>query len=114
MDDKSLNSVRKKLLEFRNSRDWEQFHDGKNLALSLSLEASEVLELFQWTKDNDIQEGKLDELQDELSDVFLYTILIAEKYDIDLIDSALKKIDKNIEKYPVDKSKGSSKKYDEL
>ena len=100
--------------EFIKQRDWEQFHDPKNLAISLNLEASEVLELFQWTKDNEINKNKITNLSDELADVYYWLLLLADYYDIN-IESALKeKIKKNEKKYPVDKSKGSSEKYSEF
>lgn len=100
--------------EFIKQRDWEQFHDPKNLAISLNLEASEVLELFQWTKDNEINKNKITNLSDELADVYYWLLLLADYYDIN-IESALKeKIKKNEKKYPVDKSKGNSEKYSEF
>ena len=104
----------KKIKEFINERDWEQFHDPKNLAISLNLEASEVLELFQWTKNNDIDSTKSYQLPDELADVYYWLLLLADYYKIDL-DQALKsKLSKNKQKYPIDKSKGKSDKYSDL
>ena len=103
-----------KLIEFRNERDWEQFHDSKNLAVALSLEASELLELFLWTKDGKLPEVKKDKLKEEVADVFAYLLLIAEKHDLDLETITLEKIAKNAAKYPVDKAKGTALKYNEL
>ena len=103
-----------KLIEFRNERDWEQFHDSKNLAVALSLEASELLELFLWTKDGKLPDGKKDKLKEEVADVFAYLLLIAEKHDLDLETITLEKIAKNAAKYPVDKAKGTALKYNEL
>lgn len=108
----------KRLIEriknFCQERDWSQFHDPKNLAISLQLEASEVLELFQWTKDNQIKEGKGEEIKDELADVFYWVVMLANHYDIDLAEALEKKMDKNEAKYPVEKAKGVAKKYNEL
>lgn len=103
-----------KLIEFRNERDWAQFHDSKNIAIALSLEASELLELFLWTKDGKLPEGKKDKLKEEVADVFAYLLLIAEKHDLDLETITIEKIAKNAAKYPVDKAKGTALKYNEL
>ena len=100
--------------EFIKQRDWEQFHDPKNLAISLNLESSEVLELFQWTKDNEINKNKVTNLKDELADVYYWLLLLADHYDIDIDDALEEKIKKNEKKYPIDKSKGSSEKYSEF
>jgi len=107
---KLLNKIKK----FSNDRDWNQFHDPKNLAISLNLEASEVLELFQWTKDNNINTNKIDSLSEELADVLYWLMLLADKYKIDLFEALDKKIAINEQKYPVDKAKGVSTKYNEL
>ena len=100
--------------EFITQRDWEQFHDPKNLAISLNLESSEVLELFQWTKDNEINNNKIANLKDELADVYYWLLLLADHYDIDIENALEEKIKKNEKKYPIDKSKGSSQKYSEF
>lgn len=99
------------LVKFRNERDWEQFHNPKDLALALSIEAAELNELFLWKKAEDANKEKI---REELADVFAYAILLAEKYDLDINQIVLEKIKKNAEKYPVDKARGSAKKYDEL
>lgn len=101
----------KELVKFRNDRDWEQFHNSKDLSLALSIEASELLELFLWKKHEDVDKEKIKE---ELADVLAYAFLIAEKYNLDVSEIVLEKIKKNAEKYPVDKAKGTAKKYDEL
>jgi NTP pyrophosphatase (non-canonical NTP hydrolase) len=103
-----------KILKFRNERDWEQFHSPKNLAISLLLEASEVLELFQWTQDNNLPENKREALRDELADVYAHLLLLAHIFSIDLENSLDTKIQKSAEKYPVEKSKGNALKYTEL
>ncbi|MGK6344393.1 nucleotide pyrophosphohydrolase [Chryseobacterium sp. DT-3] len=100
-----------KLLKFRDDRDWEQFHNSKDLALALSIEASELLEIFLWKKDEDFSKDKLEE---ELADVFMYGLLLAHKNNIDINSVILKKLHKNDEKYPVNKAKGRADKYDEL
>tara|TARA_B100000497_G_C7380928_1_gene244035 strand:- start:131 stop:469 length:339 start_codon:yes stop_codon:yes gene_type:complete len=100
--------------EFIKQRDWEQFHDPKNLAISLNLESSEVLELFQWTKDNEINKNRVTNLKDELADVYYWLLLLADHYDIDIEKALEEKIKKNEKKYPIDKSKGSSEKYSEF
>lgn len=99
------------LIRFRNERDWEQFHNPKDLAVALNIEAGELLESFLW-KDSD--EAKPEKVKEELADVFAYAFLLAEKYDLDVKEIVLEKIRKNGEKYPVDKAKGTAKKYNEL
>lgn len=109
-----LSELVESMKEFSRERDWEKFHDPKNLAISLTLEANEVLELFQWTQNNEIQPEKIDQLSDELADVFYWVIMLSNHYDIDLIKALELKMKKNAEKYPVSKAKGVSTKYDSL
>jgi NTP pyrophosphatase (non-canonical NTP hydrolase) len=99
------------LLTFRNERDWEQFHNPKDLALAISVEAGELLELFLWKKP---EEANKDKIKEELADVFAFAFLLADKYGFNVKDIVLEKIKKNAEKYPVDKAKGTAKKYNEL
>lgn len=102
------------LVKFRNERDWAQFHDTKNLAVALSIEAAELNELFLW---KDLKESDLvdkEKIKEELADVFAYAFLLAEKQGLDVKQIVLDKIKRNGEKYPVDKAKGSAKKYNEL
>ncbi|MGN6397905.1 MAG: nucleotide pyrophosphohydrolase [Mucilaginibacter sp.] len=99
------------LIKFRDERDWAQFHNSKDLALALSIEAAELNELFLWKKP---QEANVEKIKDELADVFGYVLLLADKYDLDLTEIMINKIKKNAEKYPVDKAKGNAKKYNEL
>lgn len=106
-----LDKTIEKLLEFRDQRDWKQFHNSKDLALALSIEASELLELFLWKDNEDCDKEKLEE---ELADVFAYGLLLAEKHNLKISEIIEKKIEKNIKKYPVSKAKGTAKKYDEL
>lgn len=104
----------KQLIQFRNDRDWEQFHDSKNLAVALSIEAAELLELFLWTKDGKLPNSKEEQLKEEVADIFAYLLLIAEKHNLDLRSITMEKIAKNGAKYPADKAKGKSLKYNEL
>lgn len=111
---KTVSELQQEIKQFCKERDWDQFHDPKNLALSLSLESSEVLELFQWTKDNQIKDSKKEEIGDEIADVLYWTIMLANYYEIDLVEALTEKMQKNAEKYPIDKAWGKSEKYDEL
>lgn len=106
-----IKEITEALIKFRNERDWEQFHNPKDLAVALNIEASELLESFLWKSHDEANQEKVKE---ELADVLAYAFLLAEKYGFDVKDIVLEKIKKNAEKYPVDKSKGTSKKYNEL
>jgi NTP pyrophosphatase (non-canonical NTP hydrolase) len=108
------NKVIKELMEFRNDRDWEQFHDSKNLALAISIEAAELNELFLWKKDSEVEDVKIERLKEELADILSYSIMLAEKHNLDIFDIVSEKIKKNALKYPVEKAKGTAKKYNEL
>lgn len=98
-------------MKFTQERDWDQFHNGKDLALALSIEASELNEAFLW---KDAKDVKIEKVKEELADIFNYAILIADKYDLDIKQIVLDKIKRNAEKYPVDKAYGSAKKYTDL
>ncbi len=104
----------RRILEFRKQREWEQFHLPKNLAISLSLEAAEVLELFQWTKDNRLPRDKKKELEAELADVYYWLLLLSHEFGIDLEQALAHKMVENARKYPVTKSRGKSTKYHRL
>ena len=115
----TLNDLTKQLIEFRDARDWRQFHSLKDLILSLSLEASELLELAQWKPEEIFEkeagtEPLQQRLREECADVLLYLLLIAERSGIDLQQAAADKIKSNNLKYPVEKSHGKSTKYDRL
>lgn len=112
-DDRFENIVQRIQL-FCEARDWSQFHDPKNLAISLQLESNEVLELFQWTKDNQIKIGKEGDIKDELADVLYWVIMLANHYNIDLLEALSEKINKNDKKYPIEKARGKSDKYTDL
>jgi NTP pyrophosphatase (non-canonical NTP hydrolase) len=106
-----MEEIIKELIKFRNDRNWEQFHNPKDLALAINIEAGELLEEFLWKKHEDANKEKIKE---ELADVFAYAFLLADKYDFDVKEIVLDKIKKNGEKYPVEKAKGTAKKYDQL
>jgi len=106
--------VIKKILKFRDDRDWKQFHNGKDLAISLNLEASELLELFQWSGTDLTASEKDEAMKEELADILMYAILFADRYDIDLNEALEKKLEQNNIKYPVKDAKGKKDKYTEL
>ena len=103
-----------RVLRFRDDRDWRQFHTPKDLAISMSLEAAEVLELFQWSGTDLECTDKLPRLREELADVLSYCILLADVCGLDLDEIMNEKVDKNEAKYPADKARGRSAKYTEL
>lgn len=105
-----MKKVIDKIRNFNQERDWEQFHTPENLAKSISIEAGELLECFQW--DSDVKEKE--HICEELADVVCYSIMMADALGVDLEDICLSKIKKNEAKYPVNKSKGKSDKYDKL
>lgn len=106
--------VRQKALAFRDERDWAQFHNPKDLAVSLSIEASELLECFQWSGVDTSAAGRKDRLCEELADVMLYAIYLADAIDTDIPQIIGEKIQANAAKYPVELARGSSRKYTEL
>jgi NTP pyrophosphatase (non-canonical NTP hydrolase) len=99
------------LLKFRDERDWAQFHNPKDLALALNIEAGELLESFLWKSS---EQANIEQVKEELADVFAFAFLLAEQYSFDVKEIVLAKIKKNAIKYPVEKSKGVAKKYTEL
>ena len=99
------------VLRFRDARDWAQFHNAKDLAAGLSIEASELLECFLW---KDAKAADPTKIKEEIADVLIYTLLLAHESKIDLADAVRAKLKRNSEKYPVDKAKGRSDKYDKL
>lgn len=102
------------LLKFRDDRDWQQFHDSKNLALAISIEASELNELFLWKEKPESENVKIEKLKEELADILAFTFLLANKHNLDPFEIIMEKIKKNNEKYPVEKAKGKSDKYTDL
>jgi NTP pyrophosphatase (non-canonical NTP hydrolase) len=113
----TLRSLERALREFTRARDWDQFHSPKNLAMALMVETAELAEPFQWLTEkqsNRLSAKKRAEVTDELADVLIYLVRLADKLNVDLLSAASAKIKKNHEKYPVAKAKGTSKKYTEL
>jgi NTP pyrophosphatase (non-canonical NTP hydrolase) len=113
-----ISDIQNALREFARERDWDQFHKPKNLSLALSSEVGELIEHFQWESDAQIEEFKMDkkkisEISDEIADVLSYLFRLSDKMEIDVGNAFWEKLKKNKAKYPVDKSKGSSKKYTE-
>lgn len=109
--DYEFQKLRNIIKAFVKERDWEQFHNAKDLALALSIEAAELNECFLWRSHN---EAKVDKVKDELADILIYAILFADKYGFDIPEIIAEKIEKNAAKYPADKAKGNAKKYTDL
>lgn len=106
-----MKELMREIRQFTEERDWDQFHNGKDLALALSIEASELNEAFLW---KDAKDVKIEKVKEELADVFNYAFLIADKYGLDVREIVMDKLAKNAAKYPVEKAKGKSDKYTEL
>ncbi len=119
MDSKAtIDELKAIVRKFVHDRDWEQFNTAKDLAIDISVEASELLELFLFKSDNEIEEllkgSKMEDIKDELADVFWGVLMFADSYNIDLSEALQKKLDKTAKRYPIEKAKGSNKKYTEL
>ena len=106
-----IQEIINKLIEFRNERNWEQFHNSKDLALAISIEANELLELFLW---KDAESADKNKIKEELADVLAFAFLLAHKQGLDVKQIIFEKMKSNSEKYPVEKAKGTAKKYNEL
>ena len=106
-----LEELRGAIVKFTQERDWDQFHNGKDLALAISIEANELLECFLWKSP---EEAELEKIREELADVLNYAFQMADKYSLDVKEIMFEKLRRNAEKYPVEKAKGSAKKYNEL
>tara|TARA_B110000003_G_C16261939_1_gene383340 strand:+ start:60 stop:395 length:336 start_codon:yes stop_codon:yes gene_type:complete len=104
----------KRLKKFRDDRDWSQFHDSKNLASAISIETSELNELFLWKESKECENVDKDRISEELADILSYAFLLADKHDLDPFKIIASKIEKNSKKYPINKSKGNAKKYTDL
>ena len=102
------------VLKFRDDRNWKQFHNPKDLAISISLEAAELLEVFQWSGPDTVCEDKKDKIREELADVLIYCTMMADACGLDMDEIVRKKLQRNNEKYPVEKARNSARKYDEL
>lgn len=103
-----------RILKFRDDRDWKQFHNPKDLAISISLEAAELLEVFQWSGADTSDNNKQEKIKEELADVLNYCVLMADACGLDMDEIIQEKIRRNEEKYPVEKAKGKSDKYNKL
>jgi NTP pyrophosphatase (non-canonical NTP hydrolase) len=106
-----IEQIIQKLIEFNNERDWDQFHNPKDLALAINVEAGELLELFLWKNP---EEADKEKIKKELADIFAFAFLLANKYNLDVREIIQEKIEENGKKYPIEKAKGSAKKYNEL
>jgi NTP pyrophosphatase (non-canonical NTP hydrolase) len=106
-----LDSIVELIEQFRTERNWKQFHDPKNLAIALSIESGELLDLFLWDR---YKNPDIEKIKNEVADIFVYLLLLSKELNIDLLEAAVRKIEMNSKKYPVDKAKGSAKKYNEL
>ena len=107
----TIEELTETIVKFRDERDWAQFHNAKDLSLALSIEAAELNQLFLWKSP---EEANVEKIKEELADVLNYALLIANKYNFDVAQIILDKIEKNAQKYPVEKAKGTAKKYNEL
>ena len=113
----SMESLRLALRQFAAERDWDQFHSPKNLAIALSVEASELLEHFQWMAETDsnlLSHEKLEQVRNEMADVLIYLVRLADKLGVDLLEASSKKLEVNAKKYPAEKVRGSAKKYTDI
>jgi NTP pyrophosphatase (non-canonical NTP hydrolase) len=113
----SLEALRDSLRQFAVDRDWSQFHTPKNLAIAMTVEVAELLEQFQWLREGSLAElgpARLADVRLELADVLVYLVMLADRLDVDLLQAARDKLKQNAEKYPVDKARGTSRKYTEL
>lgn len=119
MNSLDLSLLDKAISEFIAERDWDQFHSIKNLSMALSVEVAELVEIFQWMTEAASNSAPTDpalrpRIEDEIADIFVYLLRIVTRADIDLEQAVLRKIEKNAQKYPVDRSRGSAKKYTDL
>ena len=116
MSEPAIEELQFKLREFAQERDWEQFHSPKNLSMALSVEASELVEHFQWMTEEesaDLQPNRHAAVAFELADIFIFLLRLSDQLDVDLMEITKRKIELNDKRYPVDKVKGSSKKHSE-
>lgn len=112
-----MSTLTKQIRTFTEERDWQQFHSPKNLAMALSVEASEIVEIFQWLtqeQSRTLNEAQKNHLEEEIGDVMIYLTNLADKFGIDPVDAAKKKMKLNADKYPVEKSRGKADKYSEI
>lgn len=119
MDEKtSISELKEKVKKFCEARDWDQFHNAKDLAIAIITESSELLEHFRFKSEKEVDEmfknpKKRDEISEEMADVFYFLLRLAQKYDVDLASELIKKLEKNEKRYSLEKARGNNKKYDE-
>lgn len=109
--------IKERIIKFREDRNWSQFHDPKNLAEAISIEAAELQQIFLWLTTNEsrkLPSDKILRVKEEIADIFIFTTYLCHEYNIDLLVEVQNKIEKNAIKYPIEKSKGSAKKYNEF
>lgn len=106
-----IKNLTKKLIEFRDKRDWKQFHNSKDLSLAISIESAELNELFLWKKDDEVE---TEAIKEELADILCFALLLAEKHNLDVSQIVQEKISENEKKYPIEKAKGIATKYTNL
>lgn len=115
---KSIQSLQLKVAKFRDDRNWKQFHTPKDLAISIAIESAELMECFQWKNKEEIEKylnsEKSEEINEEIADILIYLLNLSDVLGISLLDEAFKKLEKNNHKYPIEKAKGTAKKYTEL
>ena len=109
-----IKEILQEIVKFRDERDWEQFHDSKNLATAISIEAAELNELFLWKSVKESEQVDKTKVKEELADILIFSLLLAHKHNFDIKEIILEKICKNSKKYPINKAKGTAKKYTEL
>ena len=109
-----IKEVVQKILKFRDERDWKQFHDSKNLATAISIEAAELNELFLWKSVEESEQVDRAKIKEELADILIFSLLLAHKHDFNIKEIILEKVHTNSKKYPTEKAKGTAKKYTEL
>lgn len=109
-----INDLVNKILEFRDERNWAQFHSLKDLLLGLNIEVGELQEMFLWKSDSEIETVDKSKVENEIADISIFLIYICKHFDIDLLKAINEKIEINAQKYPVEKSRNSNKKYNEL
>ena len=112
-----LNTIIQKIIQFREERDWRKYHDPKNLSQAIGIEAAELQEIFLWKRTDeskDLSQKEMEHLREETADIFIYLMYLCHEFNFDILDAVEKKIKKNAVKYPVSKSKGTSRKYTEF
>ena len=112
-----MQALFKKILKFRDDRDWAQYHDPKNLSQAISIEAAELQEIFLWktvTESRNVPAAKIDQIKEELADIFIFMAYLCAEFNIDLLAEVEKKLEKNARRYPIEKSKGRHTKYTEF